>query len=262
MNDTALAESERKMIDDYLDQVERHLLDAGAPRGERQTIIEDLEGQIFEMIAERSRVLSDEALGEEDQGITVIREPVSEEVVREILDSLDAPERYAGAFGGAERPTESPHYPRWTIWGLVAGVAPAVLYLLMLASAAAGLFGLTSVLMWAFTASLVVAPVASVWCGIMALRAIKQSPERFLGRELATICCLAYPVLLVNLVVGALIMATLPYSIYVLLAAAFAALNVWLVVRFRKLVHWAMTIESVRVRRVHNRNGNGALQLN
>jgi hypothetical protein len=92
MNSAELSAELRSLIDDRLDAIERVLLQAGTPRAERQSIIAEVETQIFELLARRDG------------------QPLPE-TLHEVLASLDAPESFLpeeGLQSNQSSPTEPP----------------------------------------------------------------------------------------------------------------------------------------------------------
>src|SRR5438309_1713625 len=74
---TELGGAQRALVDERLDGVERVLLHAGVSRGERRGIVEEVEAQVYELLARRTD-----------------SEPTRADVLA-VLASLDPPETYA-----------------------------------------------------------------------------------------------------------------------------------------------------------------------
>lgn len=73
----------RTAIDAYLDSVEQALIAAHAPRSDRMQVLQDLESQISDMLAEEPS-------------------PLTEEMVQAILAKLEAPSHFAATYGNGK----------------------------------------------------------------------------------------------------------------------------------------------------------------
>ena len=246
MNDIAITDVARATIDQYLDRVERELLRTNATRQERLTIIEDLEAQIFAMASERQV------------------EEINESVAREIVGGLDEPTRYAQSFAAASDQDSRPILPAfsgWAIAGRVLGLLPIVFYLLLMVLMQGNTSdSLAGPLILLFYASVPVAVIGTVWCGVLSLRSIERSPARIQGRWAAILCCLAYPMILANVALYLCVVVTFPISVYLLVATATVGLNIWLFFKLKQALESLIQLQ--RARRSTETSRNGALQLN
>jgi hypothetical protein len=127
--DTAFDDVGSKLIDAYLIDVEKALIDAGAPRPDRLQVLQDLETQIAEMLAPGPM-------------------PASEEAVRAVLDKLEPPSHFAVTYtnGGKQHDATAPispaaprtfRLPR-TRWPNVAAVSTVLLVFGCLSAILAG----------------------------------------------------------------------------------------------------------------------------
>jgi hypothetical protein len=78
----------RAAIDEYLDSVELALIDVDAPRIDRLQVLQDLEAQIADMLAQQPG-------------------PLTEESVRSVLDKLEPPSHFAAMYSNGKQ-TEAP----------------------------------------------------------------------------------------------------------------------------------------------------------
>jgi hypothetical protein len=75
----------RDAIDAYINAVEQALITANAPRPDRLEVLQDLESQIAEMLAQRPQ-------------------PLTEEVVQSVIEKLEAPGVFATAYADIDQP--------------------------------------------------------------------------------------------------------------------------------------------------------------
>lgn len=85
----SLPDDVRRRIDDHLDAIERVLLAGEVSRTERRTIVDEVETQIYDMLATRTE-----------------QEPAA--AVTAILAELDPPAAYAGSPGASRQPETGP----------------------------------------------------------------------------------------------------------------------------------------------------------
>jgi hypothetical protein len=102
----------RAAIDTYLDSIEQALLAAHAPRGDRAQVIQDLESQIADMLANGPQ-------------------PLTEEIVQSVIAKLEPPSHFAATYGNDKEPrtTWVPEIVRrsYMRWPLVAAMSCACL---------------------------------------------------------------------------------------------------------------------------------------
>ncbi|HWB11654.1 MAG TPA: hypothetical protein VG826_20655 [Pirellulales bacterium] len=220
----------RLRIDEYLDAVERVLIQGGVTRTERRNIVDEVESQIYEMLAART-----------DQ------EPAA--ALTDVLAKLDAPEAYAPdaattvkaeSAPAAAAPLPSPRalWSRWRRWWSVSETprfsppavvaacwAGGVAFLLMAVLAfrwppaplvgLLALFGLT-------------APVGVTVLGFLAVRRIRRTGSKEHGLPLALIETFFFPILLANLALIGILAASEEAGLILLAALVIIAANVGL----------------------------------
>ncbi|MEO7402036.1 MAG: hypothetical protein ABIU95_00030 [Burkholderiales bacterium] len=133
MTDTSSSAVGRVAIDAYLDSVEQALIAAHAPRSDRMQVLQDLESQISDMLAQQ--VL-----------------PLTEEMVASVIARLEPPSHFARTYGnGKESPPSARErltqlrrvrlpYLRWSIVSAVScALLPGGVVLAFLAANAHGL---------------------------------------------------------------------------------------------------------------------------
>jgi hypothetical protein len=199
----------RGAIDDRLDAIDRVLLRAGVSRGERRSIVEEVENQVYELLARR-------AAGEPTRAD-----------VEAVLASLDPPEEYAPEEYRrrlAERPAPEPRLrlpqPCMLAIGSAAVAVLTILFLFFLAcnDGEAALIGAVFLLL----------PAAVVTTGgILSIRRIRQSRGWLYGLPLALFAAALFPVLLAN---GLLALTVMVTGVFGLVAIALAA-NMYVVYR-------------------------------
>jgi hypothetical protein len=220
----------RQRVDDYLDAIERVLIQGGVTRTERRSIVDEVESQIHEMLAART---------DQEAGAALT----------EILSKLDAPEAYAPDAATTAKPESAPTAaaplasPRalwqgWRSWWspsesprlsppalVAAGWAGAVVILLMAVMAfrwpPALLVGLLA--LFAFTA-----PVGVTVLGFMAVRRIRRPGSKEYGLLLALIETFFFPILLANLALIGILAASREAGLILLAALVIIAANVGL----------------------------------
>jgi hypothetical protein len=108
----------RAAIDEYLDSVELALIDVGAPRTDRLQVLQDLEAQIADMLAQSPP-------------------PLTEESVRSVLEKLEPPSHFAAMYSNgkqtaAEAPMPTPPVQRYfpsmprPLWAMIAAISCAL----------------------------------------------------------------------------------------------------------------------------------------
>jgi hypothetical protein len=105
----------RARVDRYLEAVEERLRAAGKTREERRAVVDDLEGQILEMVEARGAGTA--------------------EGVERVLSTMDRPEAY-GVREGVGKETGGPRVSKAAVAGLVMGLVALVLAAVMVPVAA------------------------------------------------------------------------------------------------------------------------------
>jgi hypothetical protein len=195
------------LIDARLDAIDRVLLRAGVSRGERCSIVEEVETQVYEILARRTE-----------------GEPARADVLA-VLASLDPPEAYApeGYRDRLARRDEEdrPRVPQPCLLavGSAAGGVLILLLSLVLGYLLAGDGGELALLLGA----LVLLPgLAGVTTGgVLAIRRIRHSGGWLFGLPVALFAALLFPLLMLN---GLLIAAVVLFQEIGLIAAAGLAL--------------------------------------
>ena len=231
----------RAAIDSYLDSVELALIAADAPRIDRQQVLQDLEAQIADMLAQQPS-------------------PLTDEVVQSIIQSLEPPSHFAATYGSPQpvSPASEPQLPwrtqlRWPVVGAASCgllLAGCLLALLAAATNNNGPLILLSVFMmlvgFAFT------PFA-LW---RARRELSTHPERAPDRDLILKSTVAYVVVSTTLPMAFLTAITEGYALMPLGVAAFIYLQYILVRRL-----WRRMSDPLPPQRTAppvKQNGNGA----
>jgi hypothetical protein len=158
-------------IDAYLESVERALLDAQAPRSERLQVLQDLESQIADMLAQ-------------------LPQPVTEQTVQDVIATLEPPRHFAETYGTQGKETRS-RQPNGTAtvalnrWVAVSAISCALIplgCLLLVFAAATSMNGLAVLIA---TLPLIVGCVLTPIALRKGFRQLRAAPARYLGRELA-----------------------------------------------------------------------------
>jgi hypothetical protein len=203
-------------IDVYLDAVERAMTAAHAPRTDRLQVLQDLEAQIADMLAQQEQPLTDEAVCAVIAGL----EPPSH-----FAENYGAPSFTREAESTQTAPTPPTGPPTRNRWAVAAAVSCALIpvgcVLLLLAANAhlhGPVVGAISILM---LAGGVITPLALR----KAFQQLRAEPTRYLGRELAlptlAVYCTAVPALLFVLAC----VATEGYLLFPIGLAAFGYLQ-------------------------------------
>jgi hypothetical protein len=208
----------RSLIENRLDAIDRVLLLAGVSRGERHGIVEEVETQIYELLARRTDA------------------PTRRDVLT-VLATLDPPEAYAPEGSRVRARTwyteEQSHLPQPSLLALGSAVA-SVLDLLLLGGVAF-LMAESEVpeafaLLVLFVLGLVV-PAAVTVAGGVSIGQILRSRGRLFGLPAAVLAALLFPLLLANGLLVGLVMVGGDLGLILLVALAFLAANVWCVYR-------------------------------
>jgi len=200
-----LPDDARRRIDDHLDAIERVLLAGGVSRCERRGVVDEVENQIYEMLAARA-------------------EQESAEAVATILAQLDPPAAYAPELASAPAAPVDPA-PRlrgaWRLWqawwsprpgvprvsrpALVAAVwtvLAAMLCLAVFADRRPPDGAITLFLLFGMTA-----PIGVTALGFWAVRRIRRSAGQEYGLPLALVETFFFPIVLANLALIGLLAA-------------------------------------------------------
>ena len=183
----------QRCIDDHLDLIDEMLRGSGMSRSERQSILDDVQTQVLDMLAERAE-----------------GEPTVEEV-RAVIAELDPPESYAteGEVGGERpahtpRPATSSRFSKLAIIGAFWGSLPFVFAILLALvaylnpgdrSSPAGVV-ILQVLLLPLGPVALTAPFGTTILGWIAVAQIRYSAGRLHGLGLALANSLVYPILL------------------------------------------------------------------
>jgi hypothetical protein len=214
----------RVLVERRLDGIDKVLLAAGVSRGERCGIVEEVEAQIYEMLARRTE------------------EPPTRQDVLAVLAALDPPEAYAPegyrAAAAAALATERPAGPQPSLLALGSAAVGAInLMLLALCALLAlgeGVEG--ELLMLAFGVLGFCIPMAVTVCGAVSLLQIRSSAGRLFGLPAAVFAAMLFPLLLLNAVVGFSLMLTGEYGLLLVSGLAVVVGNVWLIWRVWRLL--------------------------
>ncbi len=192
---TDYAADVQQRIDDHLDAIDRVLQREEMTRSERRHVIDDVENQIRDMLAER-----------------VEHEP-SVPDVDAVLAELDPPEAYADmdtATRGdvATRSTEPPRLSRVALTGLIVPIVllfPVIILMISVSlqvshhNAAAGSGGSKAFLSWSFfTCPAAFALILMTICGFIAISQIRHSAGRLYGLPLALVEALLFPLIVLD----------------------------------------------------------------
>jgi hypothetical protein len=113
MTDNSPSAVGRAAIDAYLDSVEQALIVAHAPRSDRTQVLQDLESQIADMLAQQPA-------------------PLTEEMVSAVIAKLEPPSHFAATYGNGKQPASPPIVDRHVRlpqlrWPLVSAISCALL---------------------------------------------------------------------------------------------------------------------------------------
>lgn len=195
-NTNGLDRDGRRVIDEYLDAVDRALADAGRDRSERRNVTDDVEAQILDMLAARAGNSPTRADAEA------------------LLAELDSPEAYA-----AESQAETPGPPiegRFSRAAIIgAAWAPfcfVFLWTLLFADRVQVVSGNETppppafhwwqwVLLFTVVPLGATAPFGTTILGIVSISQIRQSAGRLYGLGLAMLDALLFPLLALDIVI-------------------------------------------------------------
>jgi hypothetical protein len=192
---TELSAPLRALVDERLDAIDRVLLQVGVSRGERQDVVQEVEAQLFEMLARRSA-----------------DEPAREDVLA-VLAELDPPEAYAPE--GLRhrlrslRPAAAPQQPQPSLLALGSAFAAAATVLAPAAVVALEIDLDNSLGLLALVVMFGIVPLAVTACGFVSIARIRRSDGALFGLPAALFAAILNPLLLCNalLVVGVMVMA-------------------------------------------------------
>ena len=195
MTDTSSSAVGRAAIDAYLDSVEHALIAAHAPRSDRMQVLQDLESQIADMLAQQVS-------------------PLTEELVLAVIQKLEPPSHFARTYGNGKEPTPSAsdrftqlrHRMPHVSWSKVSAISCACIPagpLLMFLAANSHSHGLFLFLTCIMLFGLVFTPIA-LWMASKELRASKEQE----GRNLVLKSVIAYGVIAPTLVMAFAIAVT------------------------------------------------------
>jgi hypothetical protein len=210
----------REVIDAYLDSVEQAMLAAQAPRSDRAQVIQDLESQISDMLAQESR-------------------PVTEEMVRAVVAKLEPPSHFAATYGNGKMPP--------TATRRVVSARPAIRWSRVAAACVgAGIFG---ALVWLthvgelidsngglIVCSIAFSLIATPFALMMAFRQLRTQPDRFPDRDFVTKMTIGYAIVAPAFLMVLLTEWTYGFVLMPLGAAAFLYLHYRCVQRLRRYV--------------------------
>jgi HAAS domain-containing protein len=172
-------------VDAYLDSVERALIAAGAPRPDRMQVLQDLESQIADMLAQQPQ-------------------PLTEEAVRSVIAKLEPASHFAQTYGNGKEDT-APELRQVDMvtqnrFAMIAAAACATIVfgcLLLALGAATGMHGPAVGLLGMLLFAGVVATPIALWLSIHQMR---TQPGQFASRNLVlrstAVYCAIVPALL------------------------------------------------------------------
>ena len=203
-----LESSLQALLDDRLDAIDRVLLRAGVSRGERRSIVEEVEAHVYEMLSRKTE-----------------GDPQRADVVS-VLATLDPPEAYAPEpYRRRVRETAQPkpivlRRPQPSLlalgsaaWAMICIFITMVLGYLMVEGEAGQLIIILA-------AVLLPSALAVTGCGIWAIVKIRKSEGWLFGLRAALIAALMLPILLGN---GILVVGAMLFDGYGLVGIAFLA---------------------------------------
>jgi hypothetical protein len=208
----------RDLVEERLDAIDRVLLEVGMSRGERCGIVQEVEAQVYELLARRSP-----------------GEP-SRQDVREVLASLDPPEAYApeGYRHRLHRRRAAPREPQPSLLA-IGGAAGAVLNLIAVGLLLAlGLAAENEFILLAMAFFAIVTPLGVSACGVAAIVRIRRSGGWLYGLPAATFAALCFPLLLTNALLIGVIIALEEIGLIAVTCLAFLAGNgvtIWYVAK-------------------------------
>jgi hypothetical protein len=216
----------RRRIDGHLDAIEQVLFAAGVSRCERRGVVDEVETQIFEMLAARS--------GEEPG-----------EAVAAVLSQLDPPSAYAPEAAAAPAATARSASPvralwqRWQGWWSPPSDAPRLSRPALVAAAWFGMAALFALVVFAdhrppdaaialFFLVGLTAPIGVTALGFWSVRRIRRSAGRETGLPLALVETFIFPIVLANLALIGLLAATDGAGLIILAVLVIVGANVGL----------------------------------
>ncbi|HEY4232380.1 MAG TPA: hypothetical protein VGM76_03070 [Lacipirellulaceae bacterium] len=117
------------LINAYLDSVEQALISAGAPRTDRLQVLQDLEAQIADMLAQQPR-------------------PLTEDIVHSVIAQLEPPSHFAANYANGKelnaaetRPSRSQSRFRWPMIAAAGCASVLIGYVFLMLAAAIGAAG-------------------------------------------------------------------------------------------------------------------------
>ena len=212
-----LTESARALVEERLDAIDRVLLEVGMSRGERCGIVQEVEAQVYELLARRTT-----------------GEP-SRQDVREVLASLDPPEAYAPEgcrhrLYGRHRPLPREPQPSLLAIGSAVGAVLNLMVVGLLLVVAAAEKDEFVVLLTAFFC--LVTPLGVSACGVLAVVRVRRSGGWLYGLRAATFAALCFPLLLTNVLLIGVIAMLETVGLVAVTCLAFLAANlvgIWFV---------------------------------
>ena len=205
----------RELIDERLDAIDGVLLRAGVSRGERHRIVEEVEAQVYELLARR-------AAGE----------PTRADVAA-VLASLDPPEAYAPAgyrrrLARQAREEARPRLPQPSL--LAVGSAAGGVLTLLLALLLYGLAANDDEELALFGAVLLLPAAAAVTaCGVVSIRRIRRSGGWLFGLPAALFAAALFPLLITNLMLLGAVLLFEEVGLFAATGLAFLGLNLYVV---------------------------------
>jgi len=220
-----LPDDARRRIDDHLDAIERVLLAGGVSRGERRDVVDEVETQIYEMLAARAE-----------------QQPT--EAVAAILAQLDPPDAYAPESATAPTAVEPALalrglWRRWQGWWFPRSSVPRVSRPAFVAAVWFGLAALfflaafsyrrpPSLLLSLMFLFGMTAPIGVTALGFWSVRRIRRSAGREYGLPLALVETFFFPIVLANLALIGLLAATDGAGLVVLAVLVIVGANIGL----------------------------------
>jgi hypothetical protein len=214
-----LTESARALVEDRLDAIDRVLLEVGMSRGERCGIVQEVESQVYELLARRNA-----------------GEP-SRHDVREVLASLDPPEAYAPEgyrHRLHRRRREVPPEPQPSLLAIAAAAGAALHLIVVGLLLALGLADSNEYLLLFAAFFGLVTPLGVSACGVVAILRIRRSGGWLFGLPAAAFAALCFPLLLTNALLVGVVVALETAGFVAVTCLAFLAGNaaaIWYVTK-------------------------------
>lgn len=225
-----LPDDVRQRIEEYLGAIERVLIGGNVSRAERRSIVDEVESQIYDMLATRAE------------------EPAA--ALTEVLSKLDPPAAYApespskvqvepAAAARAPRISPSEWWSRWWHWWSTRPEARRISPPALLAACWAGAVVLLFMAMLPFNSPPVLfigllaligltAPIGVTVLGFMAVRRIRRPGTNEYGLPLALVETFFFPLLLANLALIGVLAASQEAGLILIAALVIIAANVGL----------------------------------